>query len=433
MKALRSAEFRSKLKIMKKALLSFALAIPLFAEAAFAQTTPQAAIADAAAEYGLGRPRGESLQPLQTPAPHNQGWWQAFERGWVYWHPRYGARVVKGKIFEAWGGQRWEQGAMGFPNGSETNCPPPDAHDSYQSFEGGKIYWNAATNRATVFTSAERFGADGKCFAPAHRRFRVTINGFTCNRQTVDLPSQYPDGMDDEVFVESKNFIFERRDGTAVASGSGGWSTRTFFYGDTAGGNFRQRTQAGSGRRLGANGGFRAGDSYPESPQKHSIDSQQNGLPLLLWEGTLTRRQNAAVFIPTIWETDSSTQPLYAPWTRTEISDNSGFVLGRLIENSNSSDQETAKSNIRNDFIQRVFVSLRDISHPLDRPIGMREYGGGDYRFRPEVFILTYDEARRMVERSQEKNGEAFPVTYRDADWLGGDYTLYLQVEQLAD
>lgn len=432
MKITRAAEFHLILN-MKRALLSVALVVLLFAQGVISQTTARSAIADAAAEYGLGRPRAESLQPLQTPAPHNEGWWQAFERGWVYWHPRYGARVVKGKIFEAWGAQRWEQGPMGFPSGSETNCPAPDARDSYQSFEGGKIYWNAGLNRATVYTSAERFGEGGQCFAPASGRFRVTINGFTCNRQTVDLPSLYPDGMDDEVFVESKNFIVERREGLAVASASDSWSPRTFFYGDTAGGNFTQRTRAGSGRRLGANGGFRAGDSYPESPQKHSTGSLQNGLPLLLWEGTLTRRQNAAVFIPTIWETDSSTQPLYAPWSRAGISRDSEIILGRLIENSNSLNQEPAKNSIRNDIIQRVFVSLWDISHPLDRPIGMREFGGGDYRFRPEVFILTYDEALRMVQLSRDKNGEAFPFTYRDADWLGGDYTLYLQVERLSD
>ncbi|MDQ6785505.1 MAG: hypothetical protein M3033_01615 [Acidobacteriota bacterium] len=430
MKTLRAAEFNLILK-KKRILFGAALVILLLAEAVISQTTPQSAIADAAAEYGLGRPRAESPQPVQTPAPRNEGWWQAFERGWVYWHPRYGARVVKEKIFEAWSGQRWEQGTLGFPSGSETNCTPPDDRDFYQSFEGGKIYWNAATNRASVFTNAERFGEGGKCFAPAHGRFRVTINGFTCNHPTIELVWS-PDGMDDEVFVASKNFTVEKPAGDVSATVSAPWETRTYDIGDTSSGAFPQRIRGGSSRRLGANGGFRAGDSFPESPQKHSTNSQSWGLPLLLWEGILTRRQNAAVFIPTIWEWDGAPYPLYALWQH--VAPDALIDVGLLIENSNSVNQDSVKNSIRNDIIQRVLTNSHVTWRPVDHPIGMREYDAGEYRLRPEVFILTYDEALRMTQSSQTKNGEAFPFTYRDADSLGGgDYTLYLQVEQLPD
>ncbi len=393
------------------------------------QTNPQTAIGDAAAEYGLGRSNPKTPQPIVTGAPRTEGWRQSFERGWVYWHPRFGTRVVRGKIFETWAAQRAEQGPMGFPTGSETNCLAPDGDDLYQSFEGGTIHWSAAANVATAYPAGSGFGVGGRCFEPAQGRFRVTINGFTCNRQTVDLPSLYPDGMDDELWVESKSFTVQLAPGGPTMSAP--FAARTFFYGDTAGGNFGQRTQAGSGRRLGANGGFRAGDSYPESPQKHSTGSVANGLPLAVWEGFLIRRQNAVVILPTIWETDSNTQPIYAPWSNMRFSYETGVAVGRLIQSYDGSDQDAAKNSIRHDVDSQVTASLWFMSHPVDRPIGMREYAAGGYRFEPESLILTYDEAVRMAKLSGTKNREAFPVTYTEVDWLGGNYTVYVQIEML--
>src|SRR5947207_3674665 len=132
-------------------------------EIAMSQTAAQSAISETAAEYGLGSPRPESPQARQTPAPRSEGWWQAFERGWVYWHPRYGARLVRGKIFETWGGQRWELGPLGFPTRGESECSAPDSRDRYQVFEGGRIYWIAATNEAIVFNNPTNFGDGGNC------------------------------------------------------------------------------------------------------------------------------------------------------------------------------------------------------------------------------------------------------------------------------
>jgi len=46
------------------------------------------------------------------------------------------------------------------------------------------------------------------------------------------------------------------------------------------------------------------------------------------------------------------------------------------------------------------------------------------------VLILTYDEALRMAQ-SQRSSGKAFPVVFADAPELGGNYTLYIQVDQM--
>src|SRR5207248_8009906 len=101
--------------------------------------------------------------------------------------------------------------------------------------------------------------------------------------------------------------------------------------------------------------------------------------------------------------------------------------VGSLIENSNSTDQAGTKGAIAMEYAQqfRVFLGrngLRDSIlgyDPFDHPIGMRELSTGDFSFlHPHIFILTYDEALRMVQQSQRNKGEAFPVNFADADTL---------------
>jgi len=260
---------------------------------------------------------------------------------------------------------------------------------------------------------------------PASGHFRVTLNGFTCNHQTAELNNPVlRDGADDEVFLFTKGFLVER-----ASSRSEGVSLpfrkRTPVIGDTS--TFTDRTQGGSGRFLGGNGGFRAGDSFPSSPDKLSTNPQAYSLPQLIWEGELTRRQNAMVIIPMIWEWDGL-YGLFQAWETATLSQFSG--VGELIADPNLTDQESAKVALRGEVVGQVWMNGRGGGvEPQDRPIGMRSYGD-DYRFRPEVLILTYDEALRMANKSRT-SGKAHPIVCADAPELGGNYTLYLQVEQL--
>ncbi len=59
------------------------------------------AIAKKATALRLGAPRIETPQPRRTPAPRSDGWFQAFEGGWMYWTPGTGAHAVFGTIFGA--------------------------------------------------------------------------------------------------------------------------------------------------------------------------------------------------------------------------------------------------------------------------------------------------------------------------------------------
>ena len=177
---------------------------------------------------------------------------------------------------------------------------------------------------------------------------------------------------------------------------------------------------------LGGNGGFRAGDSFPTSPERHSTNPQAYALPQLIWEGELIRRQNAMVIIPMIWEWDGL-YGLFQAWESATLDQFSG--VGELISDPNLTDQENAKVALRGEVVGQVWMNGRGGLEPQDRPIGMRSYAD-DYRFRPEVLILTYDEALRMAQ-SQRSSGKAFPVVYADAPELGGNYTLYIQVDQM--
>jgi len=82
---------------------------------------------------------------------------------------------------------------------------------------------------------------------PASGRFRVTLNGFTCNHQTAELNNPIlRDGADDEVFLFTKSFMIEKRaDGPGVDV-SPPYRRRTPVIGHTS--IFPDRTQGGSGR-----------------------------------------------------------------------------------------------------------------------------------------------------------------------------------------
>ena len=284
-------------------------------------------------------------------------------------------------------------------------------------FDTAEIKYGGACDRVNAVAPTATI-----TLGPAHARFRVTLNGFTCNSPTNDT-SILGDGAGDEVYLFTKIFNVQMPETGSFPVDTAPQWTRTREYGDTSSGSFPQRIRAGSSRNLGASGGIVAGDSFPESPQKHSTDPQSQTLPQLVWEGTIARRVNAVVVIPTIWESDGRTDLLYGRWQAQGLGASLNNV-GRLIRDPALTDQNIAKMGIRSDITGQTRISARI----GDMPIGMMENGDG---LRADMLILTYDEAMRMVQLSINKNGEAFPIIYTSSSDLGGRYTLYLQVERL--
>jgi hypothetical protein len=51
----------------------------------------------------------------ETLLPDGVGYFQRFNHGFIYWHPKYGAYVILKTIFDAWMATGWEKGALGYP------------------------------------------------------------------------------------------------------------------------------------------------------------------------------------------------------------------------------------------------------------------------------------------------------------------------------
>jgi len=101
---------------------------------------------------GLGWPKKS-----ETLLPDGKGYFQIFEHGLIYWNAAYGAFVIKGKIYDAWAAQKWEQGQLGYPVSDFVDQTPKQQpnqnpgntgvtqfrqeQSGYQAFEHGVIFW----------------------------------------------------------------------------------------------------------------------------------------------------------------------------------------------------------------------------------------------------------------------------------------------------
>ncbi|WP_432543934.1 LGFP repeat-containing protein [Kineococcus sp. SYSU DK002] len=70
-----------------------------------------------------------------------------FQGGSVYWSPATGAQPVWGAFRDLFAGQGWENGALGFPRSGEI---PLAGGAVVQQYQGGELYWSAATGAHSV-------------------------------------------------------------------------------------------------------------------------------------------------------------------------------------------------------------------------------------------------------------------------------------------
>lgn len=108
------------------------------------------------AEHGpLGYPLTD-----ETPTPSRPGAYNHFQKGSVYWSPGTGAHVVWGAVRDRWARSGWENGFLGFPVTDEFATPVKPG--AYNHFEGGSVYWSAATGAREVHGAIrERWAAMG--------------------------------------------------------------------------------------------------------------------------------------------------------------------------------------------------------------------------------------------------------------------------------
>ena len=91
----------------------------------------------------LGFPRTSD-----APTPGGAGWSVTFEGGGVYWSAPTGAQVVRGGILATWLQTGGPAGPLGFPKTSD--APTPEGRGYVVEFLGGSIYWSAATGTQVV-------------------------------------------------------------------------------------------------------------------------------------------------------------------------------------------------------------------------------------------------------------------------------------------
>ena len=92
--------------------------------------------------YTLGNPSSD-IQ-LTTDS---KGYYQEFVKGYIFWHPQFGAHEVHSGIAEKWNDLGRENGVLGYPISDEH-----DVDEGRQSdFEKGHITWLRESKEITVF------------------------------------------------------------------------------------------------------------------------------------------------------------------------------------------------------------------------------------------------------------------------------------------
>jgi uncharacterized protein with LGFP repeats len=87
-------------------------------------------------------------QPTSGEVPiRNGGVFQNFQGGTLYWTAPTGAHSVSGDFLRFYGAQGYENGFLGYPTSQEN---PIRNGGVYQNYQGGTLYWTAATGTHSV-------------------------------------------------------------------------------------------------------------------------------------------------------------------------------------------------------------------------------------------------------------------------------------------
>lgn len=271
-------------------------------------------------------------------------------------------------------------------------------------------------------------------------RFRVTVTGFTVNRQTWD-DILHNDGKQDEVFCVSESAILHRdyrhrpySEPRVVHDG--------VVIGDTN--NLAGRRRGG---RASDKGGFQTGDQHPlraaldQLPARHNSNGEP---PFIAFEGEIVQGESAGIVMPSIWEWDppAETYNNYLDFMNDTVDGQSNFFINaaRHVSPMISAPARNSLSDYivsANDLgVGNIDTSVSIGTSPSgeagSRPVGM-VWSGDRYRFTPQILVLTYEAAMLATRRGPVGSFGAVRMTYRDDERLKGDYTIVMVVERLPD
>ena len=399
------------------------------------QDAPKERMEALARRLNLGAKRADTPSPQPTTSAKSgvRGFYQCYERGCVYYSEQTGLHAVSGEIFTQYAEGGAERAPMvGFPTEGVRQCPEGYSVSMAQAFEGSALA-RLPTGRPMLLS---RLSSDliSRCpvlqttLPPIHTqsestllrrsgRFRVTLNGFTVNHDTYDHALGY-DGQGDEVYIISDAVDF---------NGAGAILSRrnlqTPIMGETNGQG--ERIQAG---RATDRGGLRSGNQFPTNePWRRAGALMERQLPMVLWTGTLTKNagedSTAALIVPTIWERDEL--PVFVETYKSNLDTRLADYVRTLNAHDGSLSNLIGAADPLGDYVVGTGINLA--SH--DRAIG---YSSNNSSVWPKRLLLTYDIAQQAATSTRDGLGTGiFRVRYQDSEDLGGDYTLYIQVERM--
>jgi hypothetical protein len=253
-------------------------------------------------------------------------------------------------------------------------------------------------------------------------RFRVTLVGFSVNRESWDDILER-DGKRDEVFIVHEARVLDA--GASVVAATE--PVRSRVMGDVNRHDWRTtRIAAGTAS---AEGGIKTGNEVITD--------------LVLWEGELASGANSVVIVPTIWEWDGDPDFLNralgflgAPIVL--LGEGAGIALSPPSPDALPATARAllghvfARLTARGEIGANVRVSKNVFGDPKDRPIGMKD-AGVFYVFEPQALRLDFNSASLLSRTNFGAGNGILGMTYRDAEELKGDYTLHIHVERKED
>jgi hypothetical protein len=163
-------------------------------------------------------------------------------------------------------------------------------------------------------------------------------------------------------------------------------------HGDN-GGKFRSRTRAGTGSNT---GGIIKGNNFPSGLLTGAVGTLSNtSFPMTIWQGPLTRDQEALVLFPSLWESDNAPSRWRDAW---EAYLASSTTTALSAANVRQAIDQPGISEVRGS------LSLRMPAHGIDaagdRPLGIESIPSADGRNEGGFF-------NRMIVLNQRKIEEA--------------------------
>jgi len=277
-------------------------------------------------------------------------------------------------------------------------------------------------------------------FAPTSGRYRIVISGFAAAKETVDRDT---DGRKDEVYAAAAFVLWDRRDGRMVSVPNVVWSRE---YGDIRG-QTNGRIQAGSAGRGGGLWGGNGGDYAPASSDPRApVGPPPVGdqLPLMVFEGGLSKGAEALLIAPSLWESDGRRLAFDNYATNWRAGGVSRLINSPAVQNQLSNPSVTSAvvpgdptlqtiATVANIFTGGVVGSYllgatTLITNQVDRPIGLTPYQNAD-QYQDRVVVVTWEKLQSLAVGA----GISIAIPFAEPfdNQLNGIYTAYLRVERI--